>query len=209
MDRFSRRDFLRGGASAGLGFLGTRMLPGLAVLSALELERCGMLRRPGSRPDPRQPAGTDILPKIEHIVVVMMENHSYDNYLGLLRPRRRPRGDQWQAAQLESGRRRQPHPLVPHARHVSARRRRPQPILEREPHLVRERTQRWLRVGKRRDRHGIPGPAGPAVLLRPREDIPGLRIDFSAPSSRRPIRTAVFSSPGPRRVSSPPTSARF
>ena len=30
-------------------------------------------------------AGTDLLPEIEHIVVLMMENHSYDNYLGMLR----------------------------------------------------------------------------------------------------------------------------
>jgi phospholipase C len=29
-------------------------------------------------------AGTDCLPQIRHIVVVMMENHSYDNYLGML-----------------------------------------------------------------------------------------------------------------------------
>jgi phospholipase C len=38
-------------------------------------------------PDPSQPAGTDLLPDIRHIVVLMMENHSYDNYLGLLEGR--------------------------------------------------------------------------------------------------------------------------
>ena len=42
------------------------------------------LRQPGSRPDPRLPAGTDTLPQIKHIVVLMMENHSYDNHLGML-----------------------------------------------------------------------------------------------------------------------------
>ena len=26
----------------------------------------------------------DLIPKIKHIVVLMMENHSYDNYLGTL-----------------------------------------------------------------------------------------------------------------------------
>ena len=36
------------------------------------------------RPRPDLPAGTDLLPQIRHIVVLMMENHSYDNYLGLL-----------------------------------------------------------------------------------------------------------------------------
>ncbi|HXY94292.1 MAG TPA: alkaline phosphatase family protein [Acidimicrobiia bacterium] len=30
------------------------------------------------------PAGTDSIPEIEHIVVVMMENHSFDNYFGTL-----------------------------------------------------------------------------------------------------------------------------
>jgi phospholipase C len=39
---------------------------------------------PGTRPRPDRPAGTDLLPQIRHIVVLMMENHSYDNYLGLL-----------------------------------------------------------------------------------------------------------------------------
>src|SRR5580692_9172684 len=28
--------------------------------------------------------GADMLPQIEHIVILMMENHSYDNYLGML-----------------------------------------------------------------------------------------------------------------------------
>jgi phospholipase C len=35
-------------------------------------------------PDPGKPPGTDLLPGIRHIVVLMMENHSYDNYLGML-----------------------------------------------------------------------------------------------------------------------------
>src|SRR3982074_3091930 len=43
------------------------------------------LRKPGSLPHPRLPAGTDTIPQIDHIVVVMMENHSYDNRLGMLR----------------------------------------------------------------------------------------------------------------------------
>ena len=40
--------------------------------------------RPGERPDPAHPAGIDRLPLIRHIVVLMMENHSFDNYLGTL-----------------------------------------------------------------------------------------------------------------------------
>src|SRR3977135_1189997 len=42
------------------------------------------LRAPGSLPFPNLPPGTDTLPQIEHIVVLMMENHSFDNYFGML-----------------------------------------------------------------------------------------------------------------------------
>jgi phospholipase C len=42
------------------------------------------LRTPGSLPNPALAAGTDTLPNIEHIVVLMMENHSYDNVFGML-----------------------------------------------------------------------------------------------------------------------------
>jgi phospholipase C len=48
----------------------------------------GRLRGPGDRPDPRRPEGVDLLPQIEHIVVYMQENHSYDSYFGTF-----PRGD--------------------------------------------------------------------------------------------------------------------
>jgi len=37
-----------------------------------------------ARPESAAPIGTDRLPQIEHIVILMMENHSYDNYLGML-----------------------------------------------------------------------------------------------------------------------------
>jgi phospholipase C len=41
-------------------------------------------RAPGSLPFPGRPAGTDCLPGIDHIVILMKENHSYDNYFGML-----------------------------------------------------------------------------------------------------------------------------
>src|SRR5450755_4689335 len=44
-------------------------------------------REPGPLPVPSAAAGTDLLPQIRHIVVLMMENHSYDNYLGMLKGR--------------------------------------------------------------------------------------------------------------------------
>ena len=42
------------------------------------------LRSPGSLPNPKLPAGTDTLPGIENIVLLMLENHSFDNMFGLL-----------------------------------------------------------------------------------------------------------------------------
>jgi phospholipase C len=41
----------------------------------------------GDRPRPDLAEGTDLLPQIRHIVILMMENHSYDNYLGMLTDR--------------------------------------------------------------------------------------------------------------------------
>ena len=57
------------------------------VLEHREMKRLARDRaaaRYGPRPRPALPAGTDLLPQIRHIVVLMMENHSYDNYLGML-----------------------------------------------------------------------------------------------------------------------------
>jgi phospholipase C len=47
-------------------------------------ESAPALREPGSRPYPDLPPGTDTIPQLKHIVVLMMENHSYDNHLGML-----------------------------------------------------------------------------------------------------------------------------
>ena len=71
----SRRAFL-GSAAMGAGIAGATRLPGFAATR---------LRRPDSLPDPSRPMGTpDKRIPIEHVVVVMMENHSFDNYFGML-----------------------------------------------------------------------------------------------------------------------------
>jgi phospholipase C len=60
------------------------------LLEQRELKRLARRRAaatPGPLPRPARPAGTDLLPQIRHIVVLMMENHSYDNYLGMLQGR--------------------------------------------------------------------------------------------------------------------------
>jgi len=59
------------------------MLTGVERAAARRrLRRCG----PGAAdaPRPELATGTDTLDEISHIVVLMMENHSYDNYLGML-----------------------------------------------------------------------------------------------------------------------------
>ena len=83
-----RRDFLKLGAGVALGAslpfdagLGTRLTSAAAA---------GALRQPGSLPFPGRPVGVpqpDLAPElanIDHIIMVMMENHSFDNYFGML-----------------------------------------------------------------------------------------------------------------------------
>jgi phospholipase C len=53
-------------------------------LEQREITRRALRAGPGDRPRPDLPEGTDLLPQIQHIVILMMENHSYDNYLGML-----------------------------------------------------------------------------------------------------------------------------
>ena len=77
-----RRGVLKGLAAAAAAPVvaaapAARALAGSAVGAAL--------REPGSLPYPNRKAGTDTIPQIEHIVVLMMENHSYDSKLGMLR----------------------------------------------------------------------------------------------------------------------------
>jgi phospholipase C len=75
-DGVSRRTLLRGAGAVGLS---------LALGDAVDVAaRLRTRRRPGSLPHPHLPEGTDTLPMIEHVIIVMMENHSFDNYLGML-----------------------------------------------------------------------------------------------------------------------------
>ncbi len=74
----SRRTFLAGAAGA----IGAVALGGLGSRRPARAATYG--RRPGSRPDPTRPAGVDLLPGIDHIVILMLENHSFDNLFGLL-----------------------------------------------------------------------------------------------------------------------------
>ncbi len=77
---FTRRTLLRTSAAAGITALGSAALPAWAK----PIVRRAGLRQPDSLPFPHLPAGTPSLPEIQHIVVLIMENHSFDNLLGML-----------------------------------------------------------------------------------------------------------------------------
>jgi phospholipase C len=53
-------------------------------LEKRQIERRSLAAPFGTRPRPDLPPGSDLIPKVKHIVVLMQENHSYDNYLGTL-----------------------------------------------------------------------------------------------------------------------------
>jgi phospholipase C len=78
----TRRKVLSAGLTAGaaLSTGGWRSLASSRATAATRARRAA-----GTRPYPHLAAGTDTIPQIEHIVVLMMENHSYDNHLGMLR----------------------------------------------------------------------------------------------------------------------------
>jgi phospholipase C len=76
----SRRALL-GTAAGGAAMLAGRGLPAWARPI---VEAGTHLRKPDSRPFPHLPAGHPSMEKIQHIVVLMMENHSFDNLLGMV-----------------------------------------------------------------------------------------------------------------------------
>jgi phospholipase C len=88
----SRRSVLRGlgalAAGAALSACSSSSkssVPTTSTLPRPTTTTTPLIRKPGSRPNPALPAGTDTMPQIEHIVVLMMENHSYDDHFGMLK----------------------------------------------------------------------------------------------------------------------------
>jgi phospholipase C len=111
-DGIDRRSFVVNGftAAAGVGlaghFAGGRLprylrhgldlsQPLPSQWEALRVLGRTSMRLPHSLPHTAIPVGTDTMPEIEHVVVLMMENHSYDNFFGMLGRGRglTPRGD--------------------------------------------------------------------------------------------------------------------
>src|SRR6185312_16272541 len=71
--------------AAGPAEGGVHVSPSSPRYPALKVLGRSRLRLPDSLPFPHLPAGTDTMPAIEHVVVLLMENHSFDNVLGVLR----------------------------------------------------------------------------------------------------------------------------
>jgi len=88
---FTRRTALKSAAGATIA-LGAAMGTGLPAW-ARPVRRLGRLQGPGDRPYPFLPEGTETMRQIDQIVVVVMENHSFDNVLGSLPGRRGRRID--------------------------------------------------------------------------------------------------------------------
>ena len=78
--KVTRRTLLRG-AAGGVALVASARLPAWARQFAAVLTG---IRGPDSRPFPHLPAGHESMLEIEHIVVLMMENHSFDSVLGMV-----------------------------------------------------------------------------------------------------------------------------
>jgi phospholipase C len=85
----TRRALLARGSSLGIAAAGFTQAGSLwRAAGALATT----LRGPDMLPDPRRPAGTaDPKLPFDHVIVVMMENHSFDNLLGALAPSGQPK----------------------------------------------------------------------------------------------------------------------
>ena len=87
----TRRSLLRYGGALGAALAS---VPGSGALWGQAHAAGSRIRVPDSLPDPTRPAGSpsEALP-FDHIVVVMMENHSFDNLLGALSRSGQPQAD--------------------------------------------------------------------------------------------------------------------
>jgi phospholipase C len=81
--KVTRRSLL-GTAAAGATGLAYASLPAWARAMGSPSTAPPALRAPDSLPFPTLPEGTPSMNQIEHIVVLMMENHSFDNLLGMV-----------------------------------------------------------------------------------------------------------------------------
>ena len=114
-------------------------------------------RRPGRPHEPRAAAARPPSPRrpigIEHVIVVMMENRSFDHFLGWL-----PGADGRQAGLVYTDTQRHAAPDVPPDPVPGLRLHRPRPLLRGRPHAVQRREDGRLPVdgsGQRPVRHRL------------------------------------------------------
>jgi phospholipase C len=75
---------LLGGAAAGAAGAVLAACGGSSTSGTTTTSTSKPIGKVGVPPNPKAPVGSDQLPQFDHIVVVMMENHSFDNILGTL-----------------------------------------------------------------------------------------------------------------------------
>ena len=154
--------------------------PAVSQVGALRVLGRSSMRLPDSLPNPAISAATDTLPQIEHVVVLMMENHSYDNFLGMLgrgagqaasrgrvhaRVRRTSERDQ-------PVRERSTPARVPHADDLPGERP-PLTGMAGLAHPVRQRYQPRVRdLAQRSGLDGLLDGPGSPVHVRPRDPVP-------------------------------------
>ena len=87
----TRRQALQAGAAGSLAAVAA----GRSLAAGASTTFVPLSHPAGPRPNPKKPIGHDLIPKIKKIVVVMMENQSYDAVLGMLTESdgTTPRGD--------------------------------------------------------------------------------------------------------------------
>jgi phospholipase C len=81
----SRRNVLKAALAGGALALGGPALASRAATAPTPTGGLTPVLGPGDRPFPHLPPGTESFPQIQHVIVLMMENHSFDNHLGALR----------------------------------------------------------------------------------------------------------------------------
>jgi hypothetical protein len=82
--KLTRRTLLRSAAGATAGAALATTSGALPAWARAAAAATAPTRKPGSLPFPHLPTGTPSMPQIQHIVVLMLENHSFDNLLGMV-----------------------------------------------------------------------------------------------------------------------------
>ena len=213
MTVLSRRSVLAGAAGgAALAAVSPRAAFASSAREARQALATG--RMVGERPDLTRPAGEPHagLP-FKNIVVVMMENHSFDTYLGMLPKRGQPKADGFTFD--GKGRPLNSNPVPGDTKGGRIRSFRMTSTCQGDVSQAWDATHAQINGGRMDGFVGSTGGAandnpdgllrrgGPAVLLLAGEDLPRLRTAGSARHRVRPTPTAGSWSPAPRRVTSP------